>query len=405
MPEMMTAVAITLIMLAASGMIFTSASRTSGKAMALNDIMKQARAITSQLDSDFAGYRDDLPVAVLFEGLPFGVDSNLDGVIESTIIERNDRIVFFADGDFQDMSLYSNGNTNRSSLARILYSQTGDASPNKNTDGLNLAATYSGVTGAQRALCRRMKMMTYYKTISPLNSWNVNPVIGGGHYFFDSWLGYDLEPFEYGPERLWKQATIQDYNMWLTEGYIYGISFVRRPNFGDVYDQYIAGGDNTLQSYRAMNQYKQKSCMVLDCTDFNIQVWVKPPGENNYRWFPTNWDLAAISDNLGYWNFIGMTSGVPCIGIGWNLNPNMKAPFPSYGKYDYNPYDAIPAPSSADKQLWPNTAFLDPSTGLLAPPLEKPKAYRFSFKLYDESRTHFPQGKEFTYIIDVRDKE
>ena len=399
LPEMMTAVAITLIMLAASGMIFSSASKSSGKAMALNDIMKEARVITAQLESDFAGYRDDLPITLLFEGYNFNVDSNLDGIAESNYLERRDRISFFTNGDFQDMS-----GTNRTLMARVLYSQTGDTLPNQNTDGIN-PSLYSGISPQQRMLCRQMKMITTNSNY--LNGDSIDPTYagyyGGFHYAYNNWLNYELETLEYGPEYLWKNADINNfYGWWLDEDENLAdaniaISFIRRPDYKLFYNTDLALTMDATLSRQRTNLYKQKNCMVKDCTDLTIQAWLIPPGEVNYRWFPSNWDLQLMSNKLSYWADKGMFAGVPCLGISWNISPVIPNQF-VYGYYNKD--------TSLGKYLWPNDKFWDVING--TPdyvPLAKPKAFKFTFKLHDESRAHFPEGKKFSYIIDVRDKD
>ena len=382
---MMTAVAITLIMLAASGMIFNSASKSSGKAMALNNMMQEARVIISQLESDFAGYRDDLPFTVLFEGYSFGIDSNLDGVSESSYLERCDRISFFTNGDFEDIDGY------KSLMSRVLYSQTENIYTNLNTDGIN-PTEYSGIAPDQRMLCRKMKMMTTVKSygtyfIEPLNP--SDPSYSGVGHTADinsNWLDYEKQPLEYGPEYLWKSADAVSYLGWWLHDY--GLtSFIRRPNYPAFYADSLSSLGNSIDAYAAMNNYKQKNCMVSDCTDFTIQIWIKPPGENLYRWFPTNWDMLSLTDNTvgSYWRVTGNIQPTNSLGISWNISKNISSP-PIYGTYNGN-----------SKRIFPNYMF--PTQ------LEKPKAYKFSFKLYDKNRTHYPEGKMFSYIIDVRDKD
>ncbi len=391
LPEMMTAVAITLIMLAASGMIFSSASKSSGKAMALNDMMTEARAIIGQLESDFAGYRDDLPITLVFEGYDFIVDSNLDGSPESDYLERRDRVSFFTNGDFQDM--YGNGST---LMARVLYSQSGDTVNNSNTE---IPGASMGIAPLQRALCRQMKMITNNDTNSA--GAYINPLYAGSHYAKNYWQQYELEIFEYGPEYLWKSADNNSYSSswWLYEdasGTSNNISFIRRPDYDLFYKQDVLITKNASYSLQRKNQYKQRSCVVTDCTDFTVQVWIKPPGEFAYRWFPTNWDLEIMSDSTtrSYWNDKSkLNQPTPCIGISWNIDENHLMPF-GYGYYI----------DGSIKYLFPDYLFPDYDRTAFAPP-EKPKAFKFTFKLHDKGRTHFPEGKKFTYIIDVRDKD
>ena len=65
-------------------------------------MMRQLRSITRQLESDFRGYRSDMPIIAIFEGhrsssaVPY--DELGDPANDEMI--RYDRISFFANGDF-----------------------------------------------------------------------------------------------------------------------------------------------------------------------------------------------------------------------------------------------------------------------------------------------------------------
>ena len=119
LPEMMTAVGITVIMLAASGMIFKAASHSSGKAMALNDMMAKVRVVTNRLDKDFSGFRGDMPFGVVFEAYKK----------DNGTFERRDRLFFFSNGDFQSLN-----SSQRADMALICYGQSKDIFSNANTD-------------------------------------------------------------------------------------------------------------------------------------------------------------------------------------------------------------------------------------------------------------------------------
>jgi type II secretory pathway pseudopilin PulG len=106
--ELLVAVGLLAAVLAASTTIFHYAIDAQRTAMATAEIMRTMRAITDQLNMDFAGLRtSDAPMIIKFRGNPN--DAN-----------QADSIVFFAAGDFQD----SNG-VMRSNIARIYYGQSG----------------------------------------------------------------------------------------------------------------------------------------------------------------------------------------------------------------------------------------------------------------------------------------
>jgi prepilin-type N-terminal cleavage/methylation domain-containing protein len=104
--ELLVAVGLLAAVLAASTMIFHYAIEAQRTAMATAEIMRTMRAITDQLNMDFAGLRtSDAPMIIKFH------DSSNDA---------NDSIVFFANGDFQDANGLVRGN-----VARIYYGQAG----------------------------------------------------------------------------------------------------------------------------------------------------------------------------------------------------------------------------------------------------------------------------------------
>ena len=117
--ELIVAVGLLAAVLAASGIVFNysiDAQRTAG---ATAEIMRTLRAITDQLNADFAGFQKDV--------LLVGFSSNPNGL-------RADSIVFFATGGFQDTNGVVRGN-----VARIYYGQSDfvkDVCPDPLTDVL-----------------------------------------------------------------------------------------------------------------------------------------------------------------------------------------------------------------------------------------------------------------------------
>ncbi len=106
--ELLVAIGLLAAVLAASTSIFHYSIEAQRTAMATAEIMRTLRAITDQLNYDFAGIRtDDAPIIMQFRG-------------NSTDANKADSIVFFTVGDFQTMDGEIRGNT-----ARIYYGQAG----------------------------------------------------------------------------------------------------------------------------------------------------------------------------------------------------------------------------------------------------------------------------------------
>ncbi|MCK4293033.1 MAG: four helix bundle protein [Planctomycetes bacterium] len=112
--ELMVAVGILAIVLSFAGVIFNASIDTHRIALANAEIMQKLRAITGQLDADFQGLRKDGEIFVTWVAAGPGRvgDCDLDGY------ERFDRIMFFADGDFQS---YQAAPMIRGNTARICY--------------------------------------------------------------------------------------------------------------------------------------------------------------------------------------------------------------------------------------------------------------------------------------------
>lgn len=121
--ELMVAMGILVIILSFSGIIFRVSINSHRTASANAEIMQKLHAITSQLDADFKGLNKDGEIFVVWkaeqlQGTDYK-DNDLDGY------ERFDRIMFFADGDFQS---YGMDPVIRGNTARICYMLARDKS-------------------------------------------------------------------------------------------------------------------------------------------------------------------------------------------------------------------------------------------------------------------------------------
>jgi hypothetical protein len=105
------------VLLAVSGVIFGAAVKAYRTAEATAQISRKLAAITDQLNADFMGIRKNMPAAVSFD------------VDDPCLPVRLDRIIFFADGDFQSVLQYD-GQTVAGNVASIFYGQSDSPDPN-----------------------------------------------------------------------------------------------------------------------------------------------------------------------------------------------------------------------------------------------------------------------------------
>jgi hypothetical protein len=105
--ELAVAVGLLAMMILFASMIFNMSIDTYRMATASAEIMQKLQAITGQLNADFKGLRKDGEIFVVW-------------VAEPNSHQRFDRIMFFADGDFQSYGTYG-GDPIRGNLARISY--------------------------------------------------------------------------------------------------------------------------------------------------------------------------------------------------------------------------------------------------------------------------------------------
>jgi prepilin-type N-terminal cleavage/methylation domain-containing protein len=120
--ELVVAVAILAIVFTFAGVIFKVCINSYRTAVANAEIIQKLRAITDQLNADFKGLRKDGEIFVIWQASKLDSaaaqyddyrDFNNDGY------ERFDRIMFFADGDFQ--SYGSDPKVIHGDVARICY--------------------------------------------------------------------------------------------------------------------------------------------------------------------------------------------------------------------------------------------------------------------------------------------
>jgi prepilin-type N-terminal cleavage/methylation domain-containing protein len=112
--ELVVSIGILAIVMSFSTVIFRVSIDAHRTAIANTEIMQKLRAITDQLNADFKGLRKDGEIFVAWTAKP-QVGANPDG---HTAYQRFDRIMFFADGDFES---YGVNPMVRGNVARICY--------------------------------------------------------------------------------------------------------------------------------------------------------------------------------------------------------------------------------------------------------------------------------------------
>ncbi len=358
LPEMLVAVSITVGMLMISGMIFSSATTATGRAVANTDIMHQHRILTHQLETDIKGLRTDMPLALIFESYLHPGDPAFSG---DEYPVRSDRIVFFANGNYQNLFGFS-GNA-----ARIFYGQSDfafDAFPVP-PDSLPLPP--------RRILTRRWKILTpdspWPQTVA---DW-LGLIPGGIHP-----AEYDSYTTENASLSVWKAAPFIDYqNSYFREDQV--ASLIRRPSVMQTVDPALGLEYSAIQSFY----------MLPDVTNLKIQFWYLDNNLGQWRWFPTQDDLEFENDVLDRYSLGTLTTGN--FALAWNINGIFPAKTEEFAYINgplMPPWICLP----------PGHILQDSSlTNVLDTPL--PRALKFTYTLHDKNRARYPEGQTFSYII------
>ncbi|MCK4752844.1 MAG: type II secretion system protein [Planctomycetes bacterium] len=253
--ELIVAVAILAMIVAFSSTIFTVSINANRTATANSDIMRKLRAITGQLNRDFAGLRTDAPVFIYFDN---GVPS------------RYDQILFFANGDFQSTQLYDNvtGEPSESgskvvvgNVARIYYGQAFSLDSRDDT-----LKDPNDLPERNRILSRRRHILTADADLIDF------PMDAGGT--FSPFTVNNNDRYEHDNISLaeWKNVNA---NTWETD--IVAVCF----------EDTVNPADNRPQVYiRDPNDYHKLMCEGLSSFAIQWAYWDSFAGK--YYWFPSN---------------------------------------------------------------------------------------------------------------------
>ena len=331
--ELLVAMALLAAMIAASGAVFHMAIGAYRTASATAEIARKLRVVTEQLNADFKGLRRDGEIYVAYVARPVDVEN--DGAID--YYERFDRIVFFADGDFQAYGTFgSDGTILKGNLARISYMLAKDwggrEAYNQEKPGRILARSQHIVT-ADGSLAAWPVLAALPATFVEL----VNSAMEYQTVSFDEW------------------NNIADADKYPMLGVATGV---------EVLDSTAGDGQPALNGGGLWSD---------DNGPLNVQMlFCEGVGEFKIQW----WDEAAQE-----WR--PEVDRVP--GDGSLIT---DGDFP----------EDMTNPGTIDLNNIPTVFFKGPGNMMVDPPVGTGRALKFTFTLYD-SRGIFTEGKTFTHII------
>jgi prepilin-type N-terminal cleavage/methylation domain-containing protein len=374
--EMLVAVAILAITLGAMGVIFRMSMDAYRASTATAEVMQKLRAITAQLDSDFKGLRKD---GVIF--IAWGVADDVYAPNDYSDAKsraghkyhRDDKILFFANGDFQsyaDQQTVTAGKQKpvKGNIARISYMMARDKAgnfPYWYSDEYTNSKNMRDIRRRTRILARDQHIVTSDPDFGGAVAYPDFPTItrlpAGGFVANDYLAKENL--LEYDSDGLlgWTHAPHDDLYELLSA--CSGIRIYGNTAGGLVIDSDMAA-DVHLTFVEGLN-------------DLKIQAWY-----NDSRWYPDTGDVNSVTGKIEHSDFYVDNPSDPT-----NIITNgVLGEIIVNGKVISNELNG------ADSDL-----FLGGFPGL-------GRALKFTFKLYD-SRGFFRDGLTFTHIVYLGDNQ
>lgn len=339
--ELLVAMALLVILVAISGVVFSAAVKAHRTAAATTEVMARMRAVTEQLEMDIRGLRSDMPVAVWFEYDP-------------VTRKRYDQIQFFANGVFQSSRQwdYTRADTTigttvlEGNTARVYYGQANNMTISSSNARTQTRA-YKGIVsdarslGTQQILARRCHLMTQL----PMPAGKVFPTASTfTASSFVAWRDnalYGNDVFEYD------NLSLADWKMILDD-----------PAKAS---HYILTCFNNRPGVDLSSADGQSLHMILSqgVGSFAVQRAKWDSTTSTYKWYPETTDFGASTQ---------------------------------WGEYYYYKADTTYTYTSAFQSStsgWFH--FTEPFTTSI-------RALKFTFTIYD-SKGVFPDGKTFTHIV------
>ena len=349
--ELLVAIGILAIVLSFASVIFRVSIDAHRTAIANAEIMQKLRAITNQLNIDFKGLRKDGEIFVAWVAKPVPAagykDNDLDGY------ERFDRIMFFADGDFQS---YSVNPMIRGNVARISYMVARKG---------NLRAEEQA--RADRVLARTQHILTSDPDLAD---------------FLDPDNFTDLQWYEWNNRYEYEKTSLDAWK---------AIPFVNKADMLSVICDIKIQNSNVSEQVRGamVDPAEPNSIHMLMCEgvgEFKIQGWY----DAQQRWVP---EVDPDGDgDLTDTHFFMVDS---------NSVPGVLYPYPTEGAVALGGefYCDLDTQQGIDKfrafQALLNEERFDEIPGL-------GRALKFTFTLYD-SKGVIKEGRTFTHIVYLDD--
>ena len=171
--EMVVALGILAMVMSFAGVIFRVSIDSHRLALANAEVMQKLRAITEQLDCDFRGLRKDGEILIFWRAERKQNYSGSNRNAEEAF-DRFDRIMFFADGDFQT---YGTNPTIRGSMARICYALA---------NGPSATGSEPNRPQTQKPQ-RRVLARAEHVLVAPSTALNANDPLGTSKFTDDQW--------------------------------------------------------------------------------------------------------------------------------------------------------------------------------------------------------------------------
>ena len=331
--ELLVAVGVFAVILSFASVIFRVSIDAHRTAMANAEIMRKLRAITDQLNADFKGLRKDGEIFVAWVAKPVSnpayKDNDLDG------FERFDRIVFFANGDFQS---YGANPMIRGNIVRICYmiAKKGDVRP-------------EGQNRTKRVLARTQHILT------------ADPALAG---FLDPNNFTDAQWYEWNNRYEYDNIALEAWKRIPSQGKIYILSVISDVKVG------TSGVSEQIRG-AMVEPTDPNSIDMLLCegvAEFKIQGW----NDARQRWVP---EVDPDGDGNPADTHFFLTDP--------NRTPGVLYPYPPFGGVSIN---NISYPRQQVDEAHFNAI---PGLG---------RALKFTFTLYD-SKGIIEQGRTFTHIV------
>jgi prepilin-type N-terminal cleavage/methylation domain-containing protein len=344
--ELMVAMGLLAMIMAFSGVVFKVSIDSHRKALANAEIMQKVRAITDQLNADFKGLDKDSEIFMTWVAKPIGPgggsDSNYDGY------ERFDRIVFFANGDFQS---HGANPTIRGNTARICYMLTKKPAAIPGSPPVKV----DGQKRRKRILARNQHILTQDASLPAF--FDPNSFTDSQWYEWNNYYEYDKMSSEQ-----WKRLGYDSkkYALSVITGIKFDVPTVVEDFWGSTVDPADANSIHMI--------------LCEGVAEFQIQGW----HDAQQRWIP---EVDPDNDgSLADTDFIMAPTGG---GLDPEAVPGILYPFPPNGGVKIRD---VNYPRS---QV--NRANFDRIPGL-------GRALKFSFTLYD-SKGILKEGQTFTHIV------